>query len=153
MTEDMTEIKHKSLAVRNTVKISEIVGEKVLSKDGSEFGHVKEIHLDPEDFTIEGISVVRGLFKESVYIGKDYIKSLNRQGAMLTIIPVKDLTGKDVINDEGVKVGEVKTVNMMNKTNNIESVVIDDKGIETIVPWSSIGEIGESMMLNGNFKK
>ena len=97
--------------------------------------------------------MVRGVFKESVYIGKDYIKSLNRQGAMLTIVPVKDLTGKDVIDNEGIKVGKVKTVNMMNKTNNIESVVIDDKGNETVVPWSSIDEIGESMMLNKNFEQ
>ncbi len=149
----MTEIKHRSMPVRNTVKVSEIIGKRVRSKDGSDFGRVEEMHVDPEGLKIEGINVVRGLFKESVYIGKNYIKSLNKQGAMLTITPVKDLKGHDVIDNEGVKVGKVKSVKMMNKTNNIESIVVNDNGNEISVPWSSINEIGERVMLNKRFGK
>jgi sporulation protein YlmC with PRC-barrel domain len=149
----MAEIKHTSMAPEQTVDVSHTVGKKVLTNKGHEIGTVKKIHIHPDKLTIEGITINRGLLKEEDYIGKDYIKSLNRQGAMLTITPTKDIKGMAVYDSDGNNIGKVKEVNRSKKTNNIVSVIVKRDEGDLEILKSSIKEIGKSVMLNKRIGK
>ena len=118
------ETKHKSLPLNKTAEVKEIIGKKVLSKDGKNIGKIKTIRIDPVDLTIEGIEVDTGLFKVDEYYGKNYIKTLTEQGAILKINPIEDVIGLTVYNSTGQNVGEVKDVKRSKKTNKLISITI-----------------------------
>jgi len=118
------ETKHKSLPMNKTAEVKEILGKKVLNKDGKNIGKIKTIRIDPVDLTIEGIEVDTGLFKVDEYYGKNYIKTLTEQGAILKINPIGDVIGLTVYDSTGRSVGEVKDVKRSKKTNKLMSITM-----------------------------
>jgi len=118
------EIKHKSLALNKSVEVKNILGKKVLSKDGKTIGKIRSIRINPTKLTIEGIEVDTGLFKVDKYIGKNYVKTLTEQGAILKINPVDDVVGLQVFDATGKSVGEIKTIKTSKKTNKLLSITL-----------------------------
>ena len=118
----LKEIKHKSLPLNKTVEVKDILGKKVLSQDGKNIGKIHSIRLHPTKLTIEGIEVDTGLFKIDKYIGKNYIKTLTNQGAILKITPVDDIIGLEVFDATGKSIGEIKTIKKSKKTNKLLSI-------------------------------
>lgn len=138
----MKEIKHKSLPLNKSVEVKQILGKKVLAKNGKTIGKIQSIRIHPSKLTIEGIEVDTGLFKVDKYIGKNYIKTLTDQGAILKIDPVDDVVGLQVFDATGKSIGEIKTIKTSKKTNKLlsitlfsdlydEDIIIDGHYIET----------------------
>ncbi len=70
---------------------------------------------------------------------------------------VDELKGKDVIDDSGDKIGEVKDVEWNPQTNRIESVILREGGVSAkvglgekrIVDFDKIDTIGDKVLLKG----
>ena len=107
-----------------TVEMKDILGKKVLTKDGANLGKVRSIRIDPKKLTIEGIEVDTGLFKVDKYIGKNYIKTMTDQGAILKINPVEDIVGHQVFDSTGKSIGEIKSIKKSKKTNKLLSITL-----------------------------
>jgi len=121
---DIKEIKHKSLALDKSKDIRDVLGKKVLTKDGKNIGKIRTIRIHPKDLTIEGIEVDTGLFKIDQYFGKNYIKTITEQGAILKITPVDDIVGHTVYDSTGKSIGEIKSIKRSKKTNRLLSITI-----------------------------
>ena len=121
---DIKETKHKSLSLSKAPDIRDILGKKVLTKNGKNIGKIRTIRIDPKDLTIEGIEVDTGLFKIDQYFGKNYIKTLTEQGAILKITPVDDIVGLVVYDSTGKNVGKIKSIKRSKKTNKLLSITM-----------------------------
>lgn len=121
---DIKEIKHKSLSLDKSKDIRDVLGKKVLTKDGKNIGKIRTIRIHPKDLTIEGIEVDTGIFKIDQYFGKNYIKTITEQGAILKITPVDDIIGHTVYDSTGKSVGEIKSIKRSKKTNRLLSITM-----------------------------
>ncbi len=121
---NMKETKHKSLSLSEAPDIKDVLGKKVLTKDGKNIGKIRTIRIDPKDLTIEGVEVDTGLFKIDQYFGKNYIKTITEQGAILKINPVDDIVGHTVFDSTGKSVGEIKSIKRSKKTNRLLSITM-----------------------------
>jgi len=150
----MKEIKHKSLPLKDAVDIKDIFGKKVLTKDGKNIGKIRTIRIDPKDLTIEGIEVDTGLFKIDQYFGKNYIKTLTEQGAILKITPIDDIVGHSVYDSTGKSVGEIKSIKRSKKTNRLLSITMysDLYKDDITVDADYIASCGESCILKEPIK-
>jgi len=146
---NMKETKHKSLSLNEAPDIRAIIGKKVLTSDGKNIGKIRTIRIDPKDLTIEGIEVDTGLFKIDQYFGKNYIKTITEQGAILKITPVDDIVGHTVYDSTGKSVGEIKSIKRSKKTNRLLSITMysDLYKENVIVDADYIASCGESCIL------
>ena len=149
------EITHKSLPLNEAPDIKEVIGKKVLTKDGKTIGKIRTIRIDPKDLTIEGIEVDTGLFKIDQYFGKNYIKTITEQGAILKITPVDDIVGHTVYDSTGKSVGEIKSIKRSKKTNRLLSITMySDLYKDNItVDADYIASCGESCILKEPIKE
>ncbi len=134
----------------NMVGLNDLLGHKVLAKDGHKLGTVKNVQIDPEEFTVEGITIGHGLFHHDDFVGKDYIERFTDEAVILKINPVNELVGLKVVDSSGREVGSVKKVRRSTKANNITSLVID-RGVlnkDMVVTGRAIKEIGKTIMLS-----
>jgi len=151
---NMKEIKHKSLSLSEAQDIREIIGKKVLTNDGKNIGKIRTIRIDPKDLTIEGIEVDTGLFKIDQYFGKNYIKTITEQGAILKITPVDDIIGHTVYDSTGKNVGEIKSIKRSKKTNRLLSITMysDIYKDNVTVDADYVASCGESCILKEPIK-
>jgi len=151
---NMKEIKHKSLPLNEAPDIKEVIGKKVLTKDGKTIGKIRTIRIDPKDLTIEGIEVDTGLFKIDQYFGKNYIKTITEQGAILKITPVDDIVGHTVYDSTGKSVGEIKSIKRSKKTNRLLSITMysDLYKDNVTVDADYVASCGESCILKEPIK-
>ena len=150
----MKEIKHKSLSLNESLDIRNALGKKVLTKDGKNIGKIRTIRIDPNDLTIEGIEVDTGLFKIDQYFGKNYIKTITEQGAILKITPVDDIIGHTVYDSTGKNVGEIKSIKRSKKTNRLLSITMysDIYKDNVTVDADYVASCGESCILKEPIK-
>ena len=145
----MPRIKHKSLPMGETINVKGVIGKKVIAKNGKIIGKVMDIHFHPKDWTIEGILVQKGKFLGD-YIGENYIKTINRYGVMLKIIPYTEFIGKKVLDKRGKKVGIVESIQRNRRTNHILSMTINrwTPGKKRLVVKSSdVAQAGQRIIL------
>lgn len=148
------ETKHKSLSLDKSIDIRNVFGKKVLTKEGKNIGKIRTIRIDPKDLTIEGIEVDTGLFKIDQYFGKNYIKTITEQGAILKITPIDDIIGHSVYDSTGKRVGEIKKIKRSKKTNKLLSVTIysDLYKEDVTIDADYIATCGESCILKEPIK-
>jgi sporulation protein YlmC with PRC-barrel domain len=151
---DIKETKHKSLSLSKAPDVRNVLGKKVLTKDGKNIGKIRTIRIDPKDLTIEGIEVDTGLFKIDQYFGKNYIKTITEQGAILKITPVDDIIGHMVYDSTGKSVGEIKSIKRSKKTNKLLSITIysDLYKEDIIIDADYIANCGVSCILKEPIK-
>ncbi len=129
----MESIKHNTLPFKDTVEVNDIVGRKVLTKDGEEIGKVKSVHIHPKDLTVEGIVMDPGFFDAYQFIGSGYIGSITDEGIVLNIHPVTEYVGVKVFDFTGKEIGKVKEVNRSKQTNTLLSILVDRDGKEDVI--------------------
>ncbi len=147
----MIEIKYNALSRSKTIDLKNLIGRRVIAKSGDEIGKIKSLHINPFSLKVEGITVNKGLV-ENDYIGKDYIKSINQEGAVLKITPLTEYLDKEVIDAAGKKIGSVKEIKRSKKTNNIVSILVY-RGIlkqDLIIPKRLISSINDKVALKSN---
>lgn len=146
----MVDIYDASKPKEDTLLANEVVGVKVITHDGDEIGTVKSVHISDETMMVEGITLSKGLFKEQDYVGRQYILSMSNKGVVLSITPISEYIGKEVYDSDGQKVGKVREIYRVTKTNNILSLTVD-RGFgkdDLIVMDSMIDKIGRNIILN-----
>jgi sporulation protein YlmC with PRC-barrel domain len=144
------EIKNTSKPTDETIDAQEVIGKPVFDIRAKKIGEVRSIHYDPKNLSIEGIRIDKGFFNDSDYVGKGYIVSLGKKGAVLSIVPVSEIYGMKVIDNKGNKIGKIKGINRTRKTNNLVSMVVD-RGMgknDLVITENFIDSLGENMKLN-----
>jgi sporulation protein YlmC with PRC-barrel domain len=152
---NMEETKHKSLPLDEAPDVKSIIGKKVLTDNGKNIGKIRTIRIDPKDLTIEGIEVDTGLFKVDRYIGKNYIKTLTDQGAILKVNPIDDVVGLQVFDSTGRSVGQITKIKKSKKTNKLMSItMVSDlyKGEDVVIESEYIANCGDSCILKEPIK-
>jgi len=151
---DVFEIKHQSKPLEKTVEVSKVIGKNVISRDGRRLGTIQAIHIHPTDLTVEGIRVKRGMLQTDDYIGREYIQSLTQSGAVLKILPVKEMMGLDVFDMNGRKVGKIKAISRSKKTNSIVSFTVERGFRKKDAEFSGkdIKEVGKGVILKVPYK-
>jgi len=141
---EMLEIRHKSAPLSETIDVSEIVGSKVLAKNGRRIGRVRAVHIHPTKLTVEGIWV------GNEYIGSDYVDSLTDEGVVLSITPLDKMIGLKVYNSNGKKVGKVVEIERSKKTNNFKSIAVSCGLLKDpmMVDRDFVKDIGHNIILN-----
>lgn len=148
----MENIKHNTLPFKDTIELSDVVGRKVLTKDGKNIGKVKSVHMHPKDLTIEGIVIDPGFFDAYQFIGASYIDSMTGEGIVLNILPVTEYVGVKVFDFTGKEIGKVKEVNRSNQTNNLLSILVNRDGKEDVVIRADyIATAGKNIVLKEPF--
>ena len=145
----MVEIKHKSTPIEKTIGLTNTIGGKIVAKNGSVVGHISQIYIHPKSLTIEAIGIEKGWSMDDT-IGKNYIKSISEEGAMLSITPVAEYIGLSVLDSTGKNIGKVKQIKRSKKTNNILSIVVN-RGMLTkdlIVTRKCIATADKKILLN-----
>ena len=151
---DVFEIKHQSKPLDKTVEVSKIIGKDVISKDGKRLGTIQAIHIHPTDLTVEGIRVKRGMLQTDDYIGREYIHSLTSSGAVLKILPIKEMMGLEVFDMNGRKVGKIKAISRSKKTNSIVSFTVERGFRKKDAEFSGkdIKDVGKGVILRIQYK-
>jgi len=128
--------------------LKKIIGKKVLTKDGSILGKVKEI-ISKQD-KIEGIIVKT---KRKIYIDLSYIEDLYSDSVMLKINPVEKLISMQVFDKDGVKIGKVKTVERTSTTNVLKAIYVKKNILSKIrkIPASEIDVDSKNVILNKTY--
>jgi sporulation protein YlmC with PRC-barrel domain len=148
----MENIKHNTLPFRDTMELSELVGKKVLTKDGEKIGKVKSVHMHPKDLTIEGIIMDPGFFDAYQFIGAGYIGSITDEGVVLNIHPVTEYVGVKVFDSTGKEIGKVKEVNRSKQTNTLLSILTEHDGQEDVlIRADHIAAAGKNIVLKEAF--
>ncbi len=136
-------------AAAETVGASSVIGKGVVDARGEELGTVKELHLDPENLTVEGIRLDKGLFQGKDYVGKEYIANMAGEKLLLSVTPLSEYLGMEVLDKKGERVGVVRDINRARKTNNLYSITVERKQRpDLIVMEDFIENVGERIMLN-----
>ncbi|MBI2545888.1 PRC-barrel domain-containing protein [Candidatus Woesearchaeota archaeon] len=134
--------------LEGSVETSKIIGKKVLAASGQRIGSIRAIYLNPNDLAVQGITVKRGAFEHDDCFSASQIKSLGKDGAVLSVTPISELIGLKVYDAAGRNIGKVKRVQP--GKNRIKSIVIHRGMLEKdlIVEEEEIAQIGDSVMLN-----
>lgn len=148
----MEEIRLMNKEKDSGVRASDIKGTKVRAANGKEIGHVMGIRLDPVTLNLDGIEVDRGFFGKDTFIGRKYITSLSKDGAVLNMSPVSDYKGLKVFDLSGKEIGTVKEIRTNESTNDISAIVVGTGFLknDAVFSKSDVQGVGESIMLNVN---
>jgi sporulation protein YlmC with PRC-barrel domain len=149
---NMESIKRNTLPFRDTIELSDLVGRKVLTKDGKEIGKVKSVHIHPRELTVEGIVIDPGFFDAYQFIGAGYIGSITEKGVVLNIHPVTEYVGLRVFDFTGKEIGKVKEVYRSKQTNTLLSILVDRSGKEDVIIRADyIAAAGKNIVLKEPF--
>jgi len=146
----MTEIRNKAMKLEKTEDVNTIIGKVVIDNRGKDIGKVKSLQIDPLNLTVEGITISNGLFKERDYVGRDYIVSLTKTGAILSETPLTHYLGMEVIDLQGKMVGTVIDIYRSRKTNSAYSLTVDTGAgnNDLIISDNLVDTVGERIVLN-----
>ena len=148
----MESIKNNTLPFKDTIEVSDVIGKKVLTKDGKNIGKVKSVHIHPRDLTVEGIVIDPGFFDANHYVGAEYISSITDEGVVLKIHPVTDYVGLKVFDFTGKEIGKVKEVNRSKQTNTLYSILVSREGKEDVLIRADyIAAAGKNIVLREPF--
>ncbi|MDP3882131.1 MAG: PRC-barrel domain-containing protein [Nanoarchaeota archaeon] len=133
---------------KDTYDLRELIGSRVVSKNGLVVGKIVEIRAIPGEFDIEGIVVRRGIFKSNLYLNVNYIHQITAEAVFLNIDPSIMLKGMKVLDSEGELIGKVYGVLRKGDLNDLDKIIVSSFWRrKVIIPVSAIRKIGESILL------
>lgn len=150
----MEEVTEKQHDLGRDVPAGDIVGKRVLSRNGYVVGRVSDIVIGPSSLKLEGIVVSRGLrglwglLKKPLILGREYFQSIKTEAILLNIEPSVLLEGKRVITYDGEVLGRVSEVVRHGKTNAIKDIIVKPFLKRQLhIPLSAIHMINKSIVL------
>jgi len=148
----MEEIINGVSTFAKSLDLGQLMGKKTISPRGEVIGKIIEIRANPKNGEMLGILINRGLFKEKLYIDRDYFEKLSSEAIILNVEPFILLKSKKVITSDGEILGKVKSINRVDKTNQIKSLIV--KKIfrkQIVIPLNSIKFIENSVVLKDSY--
>jgi sporulation protein YlmC with PRC-barrel domain len=134
---------------RGTMPLGELKGKKVITPAGEDVGDINEVYINPQTLKIEGIKVGKGLFRTDYYVWAASIRSIDANGAVLSVIPLEEVVGMKTYDSAGREVGKVKEV-VLDANNCVDSLVLE-RGVmqeDMTVDCSEVNSIGRNVLLN-----
>lgn len=128
----------------------QIIGRRILSKNGKVIGTVSEINIHPQNLSVIGIIAKCGWTK--VYIGISYVQKMTSESVILNIDPSVFIKGKTVMTHDGKELGRVKDVVRREETNEVKEIVV--KALwrkDLVVPYSAIDFVNKSVLLSKSY--
>lgn len=132
----------------NAITSDDILGKDVIDSEGEFLGVVENIFIDPETVELAGISIDKGLLKNGLLIGKNYIKNIAPHAIFLKIQPAFNLKGMFVFDAEGKKIGIVHDVKLYGNKNEIENIIVKSSLGEATISSKYIKNVGDNVFLN-----
>jgi len=129
----------------NMITASDLIGKKVIDREGIEYGKIKHIHLSQDTLTVTGVTIHQG-FNKDYFLSEDYIDKFTKETLLLSRPPIR--TGIPVIDIDGHKIGKVKRLHKNHDTNELDSIEISDGLLHSkVVSKSEVWGIGEKLIL------
>lgn len=129
----------------NLTAADDFIGNKVIDREGIEYGKVKHVHINQETLVVSGVTIHQG-FHRDYFLSEDYIDKFTDKTLLLSRPPIR--TGIPVIDIDRQKLGKVKRIHRNPDTNEIESVEISDGLLHSkILSKSEIWGVGEKLIL------
>jgi sporulation protein YlmC with PRC-barrel domain len=127
------------------ITASDLIGKKVIDREGIEYGKIKHIHLSQDTLTVTGVTIHQG-FNKDYFLSEDYIDKFTKETLLLSRPPIR--TGIPVIDIDGHKIGKVKRLHKNHDTNELDSIEISDGLLHSkVVSKSEVWGIGEKLIL------
>ena len=129
----------------NMITASDLVGKKVIDREGIEYGKIKHIHISQDTLTVSGVTIHQG-FNKDYFLSEDYIDKFTKETLLLSRPPIR--TGIPVIDIDGHKIGKVKRLVKDNETNQLQSIEVTDGILHTkIVSTTDVWGVGDKVTL------
>lgn len=146
MTSDATIFGKK---LEGFITSDDILGKDVIDSLGETLGVVEKVFIGGKNLDFAGIAIDKGLFKQGISIGKDYIDRVTEYAVILNTSIMFELKGKFVFDSEGEKLGTICKVTTYESKNVIQSLEIQaGMGRTLIVPADIIARVDESVILS-----
>lgn len=144
----------KAATYEQTRDASDVLGKRVLAKSGSVVGRVKEMRLDSQHRSLEGVLIGRGLFRSSLYVSEEYISRLTPQAVILSIDPAVMLRQRPVVSRDGKRFGTVKDVVREKETNEVAALVVRRRWFWTYeIPVEEFRQTGKAVVLKKSYEQ
>ncbi len=149
-------MQEKNISGKNhdgAITSEEILGKDVLDSDGNLVGVVDKVFIDPVTLDFVGISVDKGFIRRGITIGKNYISKIAKHAVFLKIRVAYETKGMTVFDRDGKVVGVVTSIDLHGSKNKIKNLHVKEGFInsitkkELVIPYASIKEIGENIIL------
>ena len=129
----------------NMITTSDLIGKKVIDREGIEYGKIKHIHIIQDTLTVSGVTIHQG-FNKDYFLSEDYIDKFTKETLLLSRPPIR--TGIPVIDIDGHKIGKVKRLHKNYDTNELDSIEISDGLLHSkVISKSEVWGIGEKLIL------
>lgn len=143
------------LNYEQTKDAKDLIGLRVLSVSGECLGNISKVRLHPKTNALEGVVCNRGLFRspsDPCYFAKEYIDRVTDDAALLSIEPALLWIGHEVITSDGKIIGNIKRVQRVGETNEIESFFFKRSWFRTAtVKLSAVKKVGTSIVLKRSY--
>jgi sporulation protein YlmC with PRC-barrel domain len=127
------------------ITASDLIGKKVIDREGIEYGKIKHIHISQNTLTVSGVTIHQG-FNKDYFLSKDYIDKFTKETLLLSRPPIR--TGIPVIDIDSHKIGKVKRLHKNHETNELDSIEISDGLLHSkVISKSEVWGIGEKLIL------
>ncbi|MGB0855624.1 MAG: hypothetical protein ACPGQP_01155 [Nitrosopumilus sp.] len=136
------------------VTADSFTGNKVIDREGIEYGKVKHIHINQDTLVVSGVTIHQGFHKD-YFLSEDYIDKFSEKTLLLSRPPVR--TGIPVVDIDSHKLGKVKRLHKNLDTKEIESIEVSNGLMHSkIISKSEVWGVGEKVILRitkDEFKK
>lgn len=140
-------------ALAETLDVKTVVGNRVLSKNGEVLGKVREVRMDPDGRTIQGI-IVKGipLLTRKLYIAEHYIGRITDKAVILRIDPISMYIGRAVVSADGKKVGKVISAERVKTSNELKYFEVRRRPWKVVsIDAKEFAKLGTSLILKKTY--
>ena len=110
--------------LRGAITSEDLLGKDVIDSTGFFLGVSDTLYINPKTMRIMGISVDKGFLQKGFIISINYIQELAKHAVFLNIQPATQLRGTMLVDRNGVNVGKVVRVELIEDTNDISAIFV-----------------------------
>lgn len=125
----------------------DILGKNVIDAEGTIIGVAEKVYLDPKSLDFVAISVDKGLVKQGLTVGKDYIDRVTPYAVLLKVRPLLEIRGMAVYDCDGVHLGVVHEVRLKGRKNRIDEIVVRRRLADLVIDAGQVDRIAQSVFL------
>lgn len=139
----------------NAITSEDVLGKRVIDAAGRFIGVSEKVLIDPNDLTLLGISIDKGVLYKSIVIGKGYVERVTQDAIFLKVPVAFEIKGMTVFDKEGEQMGTVKEITLYEMRNDIKEIKVKTSLFSDllIIPAGAIDVIGTNVILKINKKE
>ena len=110
--------------LQGAITSEDVLGKDVIDSSGVFIGVSDKFYIDPKTMIILGISVDKGFLQKGFIISTQYISEVAKHAVFLNMHPVALHKGKTVFGLNGANIGKIVSVELVQDTNSIKSIIV-----------------------------